>query len=364
MIKSNDEFSKLRKVIIGRIDNACTPPDEPAYRVKSNGASKIHGFSGPCNNSNISKAKKQIDNLVKILEDENVEVLRPEVYDYKKEIKTPNFSSAWQNCSSCPRDIFTVLDNTIIEAPMSWRSRFFEYTSYRTLLNELFIKDRKMNWLAVPKNLMNDEMYNLDYPCKKESVERQELIDKQIFCLKENQICFDAADIYRVGKDLFYHTHYWSNNLGYEWLNRHYNDKYNIHKIYFTDNHIPTHLDAIINIPRPGVLIKNPVMNMNEDILKKFKENNEWEIFDAPPPTTFMLPQKCTSTPWLHINMLSVNEDTIIVEESETEMIKFLEDTIGINVIKVPYRDAYSFGGSVHCMSLDLVRDGKLVSYL
>ena len=354
-----DEFSKLSKVIIGRVDNACTPQDEPCYRVKSGGKSQIHGYSGPKNISTIHQANKQLDNLVKILESEDVEVLRPEKTDFKKPIRHVNFEISNQNVNSCPRDIFSILGSTILQAPVSWRSRSMEFLSYKNLFKDLYLKDRQVKLYTAPVPTYKDSMYVLDYPFKHDSIEREQLIDKQKFCITEEEPLFDAADLYQVGDTVLYHHHYWSNNSGFEYLQRHF-PEFKFHKIEFTNQHIPSHVDTIINIPRPGVLIKNPVMELDEATQKLFKENNEWEIFNAPCPETFILPQGSTCTPYININMLSLDEDTILVEETEISMHKFLENEIGLNVIKVPFRDFYSSGGILHCCSLDICRkEGK-----
>jgi hypothetical protein len=36
---------------------------------------------------------------------------------------------------------------------------------------------------------------------------------------------------------------------------------------------------------------------------------------------------------------------------------------IGIKCIRVPFRDAYGFGGGIHCMTSDLRRHGDRVNY-
>ena len=57
-----------------------------------------------------------------------------------------------------PRDILIVVGEEIIEAPMAWRSRFFEYRAYRSLIKEYFKKGAK--WTTAPKPEMKDELYN------------------------------------------------------------------------------------------------------------------------------------------------------------------------------------------------------------
>lgn len=57
-----------------------------------------------------------------------------------------------------PRDILLVVGDEIIEAPMAWRSRFFEYRAYRPLLKEYFKGGAK--WTTAPKPLMCDALYD------------------------------------------------------------------------------------------------------------------------------------------------------------------------------------------------------------
>ena len=57
-----------------------------------------------------------------------------------------------------PRDILLIIGEEIIECPMAWRSRFFEYRAYRELIKEYFRAGAK--WTTPPKPLMSDKLYN------------------------------------------------------------------------------------------------------------------------------------------------------------------------------------------------------------
>lgn len=57
-----------------------------------------------------------------------------------------------------PRDILLVVGNEIIEAPMAWRARFFEYRAYRRLIKDYFNSGAK--WTTAPKPTMADELYD------------------------------------------------------------------------------------------------------------------------------------------------------------------------------------------------------------
>ena len=60
--------------------------------------------------------------------------------------------------AAMPRDILLVVGDEIIESPMAWRSRFFEYRAYRSLMKEYFVSGAK--WTTAPKPQMSDELYD------------------------------------------------------------------------------------------------------------------------------------------------------------------------------------------------------------
>jgi len=50
-----------------------------------------------------------------------------------------------------------VVEDEVIEAPMAWRARVFEFYSYKKLLNEYFKKGSR--WTAAPRPAMGDDLY-------------------------------------------------------------------------------------------------------------------------------------------------------------------------------------------------------------
>ena len=98
------------------------------------------------------------------------------------------------------RDFLLIVGKKIIEAPMSWRARFFEYRSYRTLIKEYF--KQGADWICGPKPLMCDKTFEQDYPVR-DLEAREKLIEDGRFVTTEFEPCFDAADFYRAGRDIF-----------------------------------------------------------------------------------------------------------------------------------------------------------------
>ncbi len=112
-------------------------------------------------------------------------------------------SSTLTGMLSFHRDFMIVIGDDIIEAPMAWRCRFFEYRSFRTLFKEYFSKGAK--WTAAPKPLMSDELYDLSYPDDSDPTLRMNLMKEGKYVTTEFEPCFDAADFLRAGKDIFGH---------------------------------------------------------------------------------------------------------------------------------------------------------------
>ena len=131
----------VQEVIVGRVEGATVPEltsevqavisEEmwPFYK-------KFGGHSFP--KEHVIKAAAELEELCRVLEGEGVTVRQPEVVDFSDWYKTPDFEVPSGMYAAMPRDILLVIGDEIIEAPMAWRSRFFEYRAYRPLLKEYF----------------------------------------------------------------------------------------------------------------------------------------------------------------------------------------------------------------------------------
>ena len=56
------------------------------------------------------------------------------------------------------------------------------------------------------------------------------------------------------------------------------------------------------------------------------------------------------------MNLLSIDENTVIVEENEKDLHVLLEK-LGFETIKIPFRNVFEFGGSIHCSTWDIERE-------
>lgn len=317
----------------------------------------------------IDKANKQLDNFAAILSDLGINVLRPSPIDFYKKISTPLWQVNNMVCCVCPRDVMITIGNSIIEATMSKRGRFFEYLPYRDIMYKLMDADRTMQWKAAPKPSMGNDMYWEGYWNKfdkfeiKSANEQHKLLHDYAYVLNEKEIAFDAADITRCGRDIFVQHSMTTNLKAVEWLRRELRGIVRVHTLNFPYDKEPSHIDCTFIPLRPprsghkGIALTNPERPLLEKDVKFFKDN-DWDLIESPMPSqvNHTMPTFCQSSKWLSMNLLSIDENTVVVEENEEELHDLLE-TLDFKVIKIPYRNVFEFGGSIHCSTWDIERN-------
>ena len=67
IVNSWNEWAPLKHVIVGRADNCCIPPAEPATDPKIPEDSDMKGTHGPRTQESIDKGNAQLDGLASIL---------------------------------------------------------------------------------------------------------------------------------------------------------------------------------------------------------------------------------------------------------------------------------------------------------
>jgi glycine amidinotransferase len=346
---SYNEWDLLEEVIVGVIDGAAVPPWSPMLEVTMPSGQKTFfqenaGLSFPP--ERIAAARRDLEELVHILEAEGVTVRRPDPCDFTRRYATPE----WEHTglyAAMPRDLLLVVGDEIIEAPLAWRSRRFEIHSYRRLLKDYFRQGAR--WTAAPAPQLSDELYN---PAP-DGFEHAEIFEPII---TEYEPTFDAADFVRCGRDLFVQRSHVTNALGIEWLRRHLGPEFRIHEIEVQDPH-PMHIDATLMPLAPGKLMINP-----ERIAKVPDLFRTWDVLPAPTPSFAIDHPLYMSSRWLSMNIVMLDEERVMVERQEEELARKLRDW-GMKPIPCNFTNFYAFGGSFHCATLDVRRRGALQSY-
>ena len=141
-----------------------------------------------------------------------------------------------------------------------------------------------------------------------------------------------------------------------EWLKRHFEGRFRFHTLSgFADNHI----DSIVLPLRPGVLLlRHP----------RFREKlpaalQKWDVIYPPEPTDNIFPQYesddlMLTSKYIDLNVLSLDEETVLVNSLFPELVKTLEQH-GFTAVPVRHRHRRLFGGGFHCFTLDTVRAGS-----
>ena len=68
------------------------------------------------------------------------------------------------------------------------------------------------------------------------------------------------------------------------------------------------------------------------------------------------------SSPWVGLNFLSIDQETVVVDKRQTSLINLLEKN-KFTVVPITMRHIYTQGGGIHCATLDTVRESKLEQY-
>ena len=352
VVSSYNEWDPLEEVIVGVLDGAAVMPWETGFgamipREHVAEVQKYHRLVGGQSFSPAQRApgQKELDEFVHILTAEGVRVRRPDPVPHATPFSTPDWTSAGGNAQANPRDVLLVLGDEILEAPMAWRSRYFEFRAYRRLIKEYFAAGAR--WSAAPKPVMDDGLYINDHKRGEEWV------------TTELEPVFDAADAARFGKDIVVQRSHVSNHFGIEWLRRHVAGRYEVHEVEFHDDRA-VHIDATFVPLAPGKVLVNPDRPMK--VIPEIFRRGGWEFLTAPRTTLPESHANYRSFQWLHMNVLSLDERRVIVEASEAPLIAALR-MWGFEPIPCHFRNNYRYGGSFHCATVDVRRQGELKSY-
>lgn len=352
-VSSHNEWDPLEEVIVGDLTNATIPRDRAAEICGASQAAialqpLFAGIRYP--RVVLRRAQQELDEFVAMLEREGVRVRRPRPLPFHRRYASPFWFSRGYSCAA-PRDVFLIIGEEIIEAPMSWRSRFFESLSYRRLMLEYHRAGAR--WTSAPKPELSDALYEPEWHMRGES----ETI------LTEHEPVFDAADVVRCGRDLFAIRSNTANQSGIDWLRRHLNrngDAYRVHEIPIRNQHA-MHIDHHFIPLAPGRVLVNPEWVVIERLQELVPPLRHWEILEAPQPDgPSHISAACSK--WLNMNVLNLDEKRIIVERDQPSMIAALSRW-GFEPIPCAFKHYASFGGAFHCATLDVRRRGELRSY-
>ena len=363
VVNSWNEWDPLKHVIVGRADGTMVQAPEPSVERDWPEFGFPAGTSGRLPKEMEQKANEQLDNYVRILEKRGIRVDRPTRIDFGQAVETPDWKQGSMFGCMPPRDVLLTVGHEILEATMSYRSRWFEYLCYRPLLERYFREDPSFRWEAAPKPRLTQDSFKKDYLREFKALSKEQRLERAMardWGLTEKEPLFDAADVGRFGKDLFVQQSTTTNAAGIEWLRRHFAN-HRIHSVIFKEES-PMHIDATFLPLRPGLALANrrriPLVEEHVELFRR----NDWELIECAEPAHDKKAPLSFCSIWLSMNFLLLDTKTVCVEASEVAQMEQL-DKLGFAVIPVPFWDVAAFGGGLHCATADVYREGTCEDY-
>ena len=267
-ISTRNEYSELKSIIVGSVSNMSWPADDKEFNAGINRSTYPGTLTrGALPKEVIEEATEDLDRLVQILENRDIDTYRPLT-------DTPH----WAYSS---RDIILVVDDLVIQCPTPFESRANEIELYPFLEGTNVIKAPRPN--------------------------------------VESDPCFDAANVLKVNDKLLYSLSHSANEAGAEWLQQQVGNRFEVVKWQVVEHSI-THIDSTLLSCGESTIIAN-ASRLTPEILPAFMKDFKtiW-VEDCVPRSFDRFP---FASKWIGMNVLSLDPETIVVDEIQIDLIKF-----------------------------------------
>lgn len=320
-MKSQNEWGKLKKVIVGVADHARVPEIDLSVRT-INYADRKDVSDVPVGlypQQVIDESNEDLEVFVNFLQGEGIEVVRPH--------RTPT-----DYYNFCPRDVIFTHKDLTVTTPMPLRCRKDAWKPLIDLLDTTTI---------IPC-IHQDDLYNEN--C---------VGDKDTLALTEITPAFDAANIIRANDDVLYLVSNSGNVAGANLIQEMLSNRAKVHLLQGVYSYM--HIDTTIAFLREGLMLLNPERIKSVDVLPEPFRN--WDAVWCPKPVdTGYYPGYNHASEWCNMNLFSVNPNLVVLEEHQEPTRKELEKH-GIECAMLPMRHSRTLSGCFHCVTLDLERE-------
>ncbi|WP_037603368.1 hypothetical protein [Streptacidiphilus rugosus] len=338
---STNDWDPLEEIVLGTAQGFTSPPVDVSVRhfFEPPPGAEQERISASTLRRVVEETEEDFHDLSKLLEAADVTVRRPEPPRPDLRYSAPGWASVAMH-ALMPRDCLLVLGDRIIEAPMAMRARYFETLPYRRLLDEYF--EDGAAWLAAPKPTLPDETYRYE-PGRSVVAELEPL--------------FDGANMLRCGRDVFFNVSNSGNRKGAAWIRRVLGPDYRVHEMSICSDHVGTTL----HILRPGLLLANSARLSPDRIPEQLRG---WRTVwvDEPEDDGYAFGWPRASV-WIGMNILALGPDRVLVPDNQPRIMRQLE-AVGVEPVPARFRHGRTFGGGLHCCSLDVRRRGELADHL
>lgn len=360
-VNSYNEWGTLREVILGSGFPSQLPYNDITFRLFFH--DNIYGDKNSyyadrwvLNPRITDEHNEDLNNLVDLLKNNNVSVLRPKTPATLKATKTLCWSSTNYPALNV-RDLTMIVGDKIIETPVAARWRQFENDYLKHIFLDFF--KNGASWITAPRPLVTDNSYDMTrvYKTAKAKEYYESLKTKytqELDCGVE--IMFDAANCMRLGNTILMNAPTEHEKLGAKWLQQVLGEKYRVWVVDITDHHI----DSVFLPLRPGLAL------ITLDIKDKLpKQLQSWDFIHVPAElsatsSTGFIP---LASEKIYCNILSLSPERIICMPEYYEILQSKLKKYKIEAIPNRIRYSRLFGGGHHCLTLDTNRDSVLEDY-
>lgn len=373
-LKSHDEWSQLKEVIVGSAANYTSHDRELSFDIffhenlfRSDWAyPRLKASTAPRDRTweikqrYVDELNEDVEELVTTLKSLGIVVHRP----IPLPPNTPAIKGFGWEAMPVPalniRDNTLILGDEIIETPPAVRGRYLETRLLAPVFKHYF--DKGARWTTMPRPMLCDRSFDLSYARDTETTlggPTEPIEDPQPSPFDVGyEMMFDGAQCLRLGRDLLMNIANANHALAVDWLERHLEGRYRVHRAFrMSDNHI----DSMILALRPGIFLGRHA-GLREFLPEPFKK---WKLIVPPKPAVFPTYDEgdlLLTSPYIDLNVLSVSPTTLLANRDCVDLIRTLEQE-GFEVIPVRHRHRRLFGGGFHCFTLDTVRESELEDY-
>jgi N-dimethylarginine dimethylaminohydrolase len=333
-IHSQNEYGKLRSVVLGRPDLAVIPKGDVYFDrwVKYNPHTK-RPEAGKLPDDVIKQAADDLYVVKDILEDRDIQVYRPEIQSHAVTTVTGHHVTTGFN-SYLARDFLLTIGSWAIECPTPFVSKHRETMAYQTIKQEAIQSGAR--WIAAPTPPMG-------------LAECVPVVDG--IRLTERYPTFKGSDILKFDDKILYALSATSNRTGATWLQYILGTEY---EVIVYDRLNPIHnLDYSIVPIGKDILLLN-VDRLSGDNLPSFlKSYRKIWCHECVDTKYYRFPM---ASRWTGMNVLCIDHETVLVDDTQKKLIDQLRNE-RIAVIEIPLAHSQTFGGGLHRIVSDLERE-------
>ena len=304
MIKTYNEWSPLRRIVVGSATDANWPVNDTVFAKEGEKTTWRESPvpRGPVPQRIIEETNEDLDSLATTLMSLGVEVVRPDPLNFQTHDGMYNY---------CPRDRLLVYGSTVVDPAMMYPCRDMELQCYHDILQDVEV----------------------------------------IHMPRDQGLVLDAANVCRLGNRMLFLESASGNRKAYEWLCDIFPDV----EIELCNFYSGVHIDSTIMPLREGLVLLNASRVTFDNVPRVFDGWHKIWVNEVVAQGFHEYPY---ASKWIAMNMLVVDPHTIICDRNQTELIKTLK-SYRFQVIPHELRHSRTLGGGFHCVTLDLIRQAR-----